>query len=214
MKTAQLVDDMILLDSHLTAWADEVIKSWPCESFVDSDFSSQTASKHVETFPQHRRSQCDLWVSNMWNSYRCCHIFTHAILLECIESFPASEQHRWSMTRSHSLRIIQDMVDGICMSVPSHLGHQEPQGLSNVSNQSLPSVPCGDGFDQSTKALGGYLLMWPLFLAASMPCVPDQQRNWIREQLVYIGNGLGIKQAAVLSSVSIASICGRMQAFG
>jgi len=28
MKTAQLIDDMIILDSQLTAWADEAVKSW------------------------------------------------------------------------------------------------------------------------------------------------------------------------------------------
>jgi hypothetical protein len=208
MKMAQLIDDMIMFESRLTAWADEVIKSWPCELSLDSDGSSQIDSKHVETLPQHRHNQCDLWVSNMWSSYRCCQLFIHGMMLECIESWPASEKHRWSMNRSHSLRMIQEMVDGICVSALFHLGHKESQGLSNISDQSLPSVPCGDEFDQSSKALGGYLIMWHLFLAASMQCIPDQQRKWIREQLMYIGNGLGIKHATVLSSVSIARICG------
>jgi len=214
MKMAQLVDDMTGFEARITAWAGEVIKSWPRELSLDSDGSSQADSKQVETLPQHRDNQCDLWVSSMWNSYRCGRLFVHGMLLKCIESWSDPETHRWSVNRSNSLRIIQEMVDEICVSIPYHLGHNESQGLSNTSDKSLPSVPCGDEFDQSSKALGGYLIMWHLFLAASMECISDQQRKWIREQLMYIGNGLGIKQAALLSSVSIARICGTYAIFG
>lgn len=214
IKTTKLVDELTILDSRLTAWANETVKSWPYESFPELEYSSEIHSKHIENSREYWHSHSDLWVSSMWNSYRSCRLFAHGILLECIETWRTSENDKWLLNRSHSIRVIQEMVNEICASVPFHLDPQKLQALNNIPDQSLPNVPCGDGFNQSSKALGGYLIMWPLFLAASMDYIPDQQRKWIRDQLMYVGNELGIKQATVLSSVSISKIYRIILVFG
>ena len=70
-----------------------------------------------------------------------------------------------------------------------------------------------DGFDQSRKdavaeaievfaaqfeALGGYFLVWPIFVAANTECVPPQQREWLEGRLSHIGQTFGLSQAQVL----------------
>jgi hypothetical protein len=138
----------------------------------------------------------------MWNAYRSSRIFAHAIRIQCIKWLASPAQPESSTEWIQSCQVVQQMVGEICASVPFHLGSQILQGGTKFAGPSLRGSPCGDDHAQSPKALGGYFILWHLFSSASVDCIPDDQRRWIRGRLRYIGHNMGINQAAVLSSVS------------
>lgn len=46
---------------------------------------------------------------------------------------------------------------------------------------------------------GAYYLIWPLFVAMSVDCIPLRQQSWIRGRLGYLGETHGFRQAEVLA---------------
>jgi hypothetical protein len=43
------------------------------------------------------------------------------------------------------------------------------------------------------------LLLWPLYLAAQTTVVKDEMRRWAADQLAYIGETMGIRQAGPMA---------------
>lgn len=50
----------------------------------------------------------------------------------------------------------------------------------------------------AAEALGGYFLVWPIFVAVNTEFVPRQQREWLQGRLSHIGHTFGLNQAQVL----------------
>lgn len=57
---------------------------------------------------------------------------------------------------------------------------------------------------KNVKALGGYFLLWPLFVASSVVCAPEEQKRWIKGKMQFIGKTFGINQAALLAKANDA----------
>ena len=120
--------------------------------------------------------------------------------------------------------VLQAMVDDTCASVPLRIHHIE-NGDSNLegvelihkdfeqtttaTDEVIFPPPCDDyldtaqptGFDILRRPLGGYHLMWPLFVASGVITVSRHQRSWIRGRLVYIGARFGVQQADALGTL-------------
>ncbi len=73
---------------------------------------------------------------------------------------------------------IQKLSGDICHSVPFFF---------STTTQDAP------------RALAGNLLLWPLYLAAQTTVVKDEMRRWAADQLAYIGETMGIRQAGPMA---------------
>jgi hypothetical protein len=90
---------------------------------------------------------------------------------------------------------MQELVDDLCASIPFHLVADLPSHLGS-------GTIFGD-LDTPGKALGGLLLMYPLYIASCLPLVPLKQRIWMRGRLRWIGKHMGIRQATMLADVCL-----------
>lgn len=44
----------------------------------------------------------------------------------------------------------------------------------------------------AAEAIGGYFLLWPLFVCGRVQCVPSEQKSWVRGRLKYVSRTYGI----------------------
>lgn len=46
--------------------------------------------------------------------------------------------------------------------------------------------------------MGGFLLVWHVFVAANVECIPEHQRAWLQGRLLHIGREFGLSHAQML----------------
>ena len=193
----QLMRDTIDCDNDLVKWPSELPLGWTSsiqgfyEGFVEDPQSSESYPGYIDKYG-------DIWIANAWNMYRTARIFTRAITLNCIEWL---NQTPWSIVAhdpSESITCLRTLVDEICASVP---------WMIRAGTDGIPSAPSPNELVSpaaqlgSRTALGGYLLIWPLFTAKGVSCIPEAQVQWIRGRLLHIGETFGINQATLLAYV-------------
>ena len=81
------------------------------------------------------------------------------------------------------------IAQDVCASVPFSLG------MICCDSDTLSVNPAG------ACALGGFLLLWPLYLAAEAAQELPDVRAWIIGRLEYIGHSLGINQGVWMASI-------------
>ena len=91
----------------------------------------------------------------------------------------------------------QSLADDIAASVPFHLVANLDETLHILKTKNRGDI-------RPQKALGGLLLMYPLYIAATLPPVSFTQREWMKARLIWIGKRMGIGEAAMLANVSIS----------
>ncbi|KAI9825307.1 MAG: hypothetical protein M1819_000553 [Sarea resinae] len=91
------------------------------------------------------------------------------------------------------MNMTRALVSAICASVPFHCGYIFPQGKRNTILETRSGRP---------KAIGGYVLMWPLFVARNAWGIPDAQRSWLRGRLLFIGRESGFDQAKDMANMT------------
>lgn len=89
----------------------------------------------------------------------------------------------------------QAVADDIAASVPFHLVANLDETLQNLETKDPGDI-------RPQKALGGLLLMYPLYIAATLPPIPFRQREWMKARLIWIGKRMGIGEAVILANVS------------
>ncbi|KAL9116949.1 MAG: hypothetical protein Q9187_006519 [Circinaria calcarea] len=206
----RLMKEVKLVDEEIAAWEAGIPESWnynTCAStftMIDLDHPETT-----EIYPGPVQCYCNVWVADIWNKYRTYRIFAQAIVLNCIEwLIPTAWGHVNTFQYHSSTRILQQMVDDVCASIPFHLGIP-----SSTSAEISFFVHSRKDFDalfnpsdpfkrqRGFQALGGYFLVWPLFVAASVSCIPEIQKRWIRGRMTYIGARYGFNQSTTLAAL-------------
>lgn len=186
----EIVNAGTILDKRLTTWSGkasgyyeitkmEAPQSSPPKTPVDSQASP---SIHLYNSPT---------MATMWNQYRCMRI----LLLECLQKC-SSWKRESTAWESNSLYIdnagavdptsqeIEYLIDDVCASVPFLLDEVDQEGCLRKPQQK--------------KAVGGFLLLWPLRLIVCKGLGTPLQRSWIIKRLGYIRNVLGIHEATNL----------------
>lgn len=127
-----------------------------------------------------------LSMAGLWNQYRVMIM----ILLECLQrcSSRQRESSAWEPVPLSSIAIIDhaptesaELVSEICASISFMLGEVGPEGeLQKMTER---------------RAVGGFILCWPLRLVVFKQLGTGEQRRWIVRRLMYIRNVLGIHEA-------------------
>lgn len=127
----------------------------------------------------------DFWVASTWNNYRMVRILIHESILMTTMKYGTDEE---KSGLKHSAKVLAEMTNGVCSSVPYIMGDRCRRHYSRASFETLRP-------DLRRAKPGGYTLLWPLFLAGSLSTTPKDQRDWIALVLREMGLRMGMQLA-------------------
>ena len=162
------------MDLDLVGWSDTVPKEW---HYVSTAIGNETQK---DVYPQSIDTYDDDLVANNWNSWRMYRLHLLTIIMKCTSILSISKGDlKYEREDFQAIDTIQELVNGICSSVPFHLGHIVDD---KYRSRSLYPHAFGAALEPSpTGALGVFMLKAPLNVAATMTCVPESQRRWMRQ---------------------------------
>lgn len=188
------IDQALLLDTELEAWAMSVPPSWQYRVIAippeiqDMGFLNELYGKYYHVYD-------DLYICQIWNNWRSMRMVIHEIIVHAttvIQTQNSEDEEpmnllRYSEIAVRSEHIIHKLQADIFASVPYHFGTTDDNMTSNTATN------ISDLNELSVVA--GHILMWPLFLAADYKDTPRELRNWVITCLQKIGHEMGINQA-------------------
>ncbi|KAK7532978.1 uncharacterized protein J3D65DRAFT_633947 [Phyllosticta citribraziliensis] len=185
----KLLESAIKVDNSLQTWWDWLPDKWQPRTVsmvYELDPDVQQAARWlgpVHVYP-------DIYAAHVLNDYRICRITTQTVVLAACSAISPdlSDEEAAAMTR-RARYITQTLVDDVCASVPFHLDYSVQQ-----------QADVGPQDRQAAEALGGYLLVWHIFVCANLETLSPLQRSWLQGRLSYVGR-VGVIQAQVLSMV-------------
>ncbi|KAG4428902.1 hypothetical protein IFR05_015616 [Cadophora sp. M221] len=206
--TSELLQSAENLDRELANWAFRVPEQWFHKTVTRLRHHQSSWTNKSAFVPEQIHQYPDIYVARTWNLYRVSRLILQSIILRvsCINNITSYsyEDRIDSINRA--------MVDGICASIPFLLGYDcsELKQSTPVPNslwpQSSPNKP------RACHNTGEFSLIWPLYLASSVPSAPESQRNWLRDQLDWIA-GAGDSHAQVLRDCKSQTLEGRPEIF-
>ncbi|CAF3573687.1 unnamed protein product, partial [Fusarium graminearum] len=187
-ETEILISDATELDSDLSIWASSLLPQWSYATAVNISNPGR-----ADYTPQVIHRYTDRYIARIWNLYRVSRLIIQSILLRTTTRLSASTEDTSNVDQRNRIeRVIMELVDDICSSVPYFLG----QDLKNISLTSH-----SDGIqvhDRNTSSFNersnmgirirGFSLIWPLSVACSALPVPAAQRDWMQRQLQLLTN--------------------------
>jgi hypothetical protein len=191
LRTLQLIKEAILIDLEYQARSESLSAPWRHRSFRAATYSSgdgvsprslpDAVSPHVYQ---------DIYVAFVSNNYRAARIHLHEIiprcttLIEC-HPHPLADSFDSGQTQEQSRAIIAEMISEICASTAFCLGD------INSTGQLAPP-------GRSRMPLGGYLMLWGLFVAYVSTAEGSESIAWLRGKLACISNSMGIRASLSL----------------
>lgn len=173
-------------DSRLDFWASMVPEVYQFTSFPLQGMSTRGFSS-TDVYPKNMDVYCDNPMASTWNTWRITRIKVLQIIMTCSDILhPPSHFLGPPEEYQSSLRTIRRLADEICSSVPFHLGHHDQPAGGARGFAHYPHPPgeakWPDNFAAS-GAVGGWLMMQPLAFTSRLACIPQSQRDWVREYL-------------------------------
>ncbi|KAJ2980986.1 hypothetical protein NQ176_g2303 [Zarea fungicola] len=156
-----------------------------------AEFEFQAFPGPIDMYP-------DLWIANLWNVMRSMRLVLSSIELRCVATIISPQDYRTTIQYNDAVKIRTKLIDSVISSVPYHFGWIQKYSNFNYPAE-MATFECGE--DSADKVLGGYFLLYPLARILNEDCISDTQREWVRHQLRYIGDRLGIRYAKALSQV-------------
>ncbi|RFU24968.1 hypothetical protein B7463_g11370, partial [Scytalidium lignicola] len=184
-----VLKNAILVDIVCQDWSNSVSGIWRYRTMRTSsnpDLCAQCNGTAMEqrtdpTFVYH-----DIMAAGIWNNYRSARIHLHEVLLHCsalLELHPSAAalalDHGYTQSESHT--IISKMISEICSSVSFCLGKIDSEGKPTTK--------------ENRKAVCGYLLIWPLFMAKNSCTTGSERFTWITDILREIATEGGLRGA-------------------
>ncbi|KAI9735890.1 MAG: hypothetical protein M1834_001356 [Cirrosporium novae-zelandiae] len=191
-----LMGDALATDNKLAHWTEVLPRRWQFYAFpVMAEMEGHWSKSRF--WPGSFQIYGDERVAACWNFYRAFRCFLQGIIIRC--GCWLSSSYRETAEYVQATTILQEMVNGICWSVPYHLGYPEAVEAIKLIPKSQHSNAASFGMSGHIKTIGGYLIMYPLFVGSSVITVSKEQRLWMKDRLLTIGQEAGINQATMLS---------------
>ncbi|KAF2457650.1 hypothetical protein BDY21DRAFT_285624 [Lineolata rhizophorae] len=184
-----LLEEARNVDADLENWWATLPPNWHYKvQSVNTEMPANLATADQWPGPVHIYE--DIFLTNIVNDYRVTRIFCQMVIRSCaawvLQARPSDEL--FTAYNDFGAFLIQQMVDEICASVPYHM-HVGLRMRAMATGQE----------ESATKALGGYFLVWPLYVSANTDCISDKQREWLWGRLFNIGRTFGLRQAQVMT---------------
>jgi hypothetical protein len=180
--SVEIISILIALDADLAGWVTTlpVTWTWACQ---DSPADPNTYEGYYHIYP-------NFWTATMWNNYRAVRILVNELLLIHLNriSSPCPYGYMADLPGHHAQAraVLLQLTSDICASTPYYLG-----------NVSTPYCKAGS----NPRSLGGFQVMWPLFVCGSMTWASRPLRDWVIRQLNTIGYAMGVQQALPLADL-------------
>lgn len=146
----------------------------------------------AEVYPGRIDLYRNIWAASLLNFARTGRIVVTSVMMRCVAFLTWPNDYRTTIEYAAVTKAWSEEMSSIVASVPYLLGwfakHRELRKDLNLS-----AYGCGE--DDATKALPGFLLIWPLATLEAHDYTTDAQRAWIRGRLAYIGQHLGVRSA-------------------
>ena len=188
-----------LLDKEFSLWPLCQPKEWAPQTLGTIEKGAQSTDTTLDSmpfWPGKIESYFDLYVVAVWNTYRKARLRLLQIVADCSQRLRSASQLQAKPATLQKLQSeIRELVDGLCASVPFHLSADLHHCLQSGGT-------IGDLYSPG-KALGGLLLMYPLYIASTLTLIPPEQRDWMKGRLRWIGKNMGIRQALMLANVRL-----------
>ena len=191
----QLQREAINLSQAFTKWQEAQVKDF-CPWTVGHVNQSQ-ARPHFETgyWPGKVDAYFDLYVAGVWNNARIIRVLLIDLVITLSKML--NNDHSHNCGHQDALRLIQDII----ASIPFHLAEDLQAFLRDTRDGNAA------GRIQPGRAVGGLLLMHPLYLASKLSIVPLQLQHYLRDCLEWIATNMGFGQASLFAKVRIFSCC-------
>ncbi|KAL9123729.1 MAG: hypothetical protein Q9217_006871 [Psora testacea] len=141
----------------------------------------------LDMYPQSLDIYCDHPMANTWNIWRIRRINVLRMIMNCADILkPAHSANLPSTEYQNALQIIRRLANEICSSVPFHLGYDKKRFRDRAAFADYPHPPGEAKWPENfaaSGAVGGWLMMQPLSFVAKLDCIPETQRDWVREYL-------------------------------
>lgn len=128
----------------------------------------------------------DHYIAGVWNTSRAAQLLLLDIILALSDALNDGEDH--GRERSEAARLVEDIV----ASIPYHLTDDLRSFIDGGEEWEL----------KPGRAVGGLLLMHPVFVASRVGTVDAKMREYLQECLAWIAENMGIGQAARFAKVS------------
>lgn len=124
----------------------------------------------------------DAWACNIWNFYRVGRILLHRLIYVRVQknNYPIPPR-------------TNEAIGNLAMEI----AHSVPYALGQVGSSSEAEVDLASSVDY----LGGFIVMWPLFLATDITPLGSALREWGIQHLEVIGHCMGIGKAQFMARV-------------
>lgn len=157
-------------------------------------------------------------------------MFVQAIILRCVAWLSGMSVHEMSrqnvgITAAVRARhVLQTMVDGVCASVPTHIGYSEGEDpnivseclrsyaldtLDSIGSTATPFIAHRLVANDAARnralnlhEIGGYLMLYPLLVARSATFIPEQQHTWIGARILDIAKHSGLDETMIINRMT------------
>lgn len=171
------MQDAKAVDADLVKWSEAVPEVW---HYVSIAVGNGTL---MDVYPRSIDIYYDTIVASTWNSWRAYRLYVLTIVMKCasilftLHGDPDTEREDFEV-----IDTIQRLVNGICSSVPFHIGHTI--NGTDTARSLYPHAVGSRQIPDPVGALGVFMMKWPLSVASTMTCVPESQQRWMREYQV------------------------------
>jgi len=132
----------------------------------------------------------DVQTAGTWNNYRAVRIHLNEVPLRCCclatsHTYAEALDLDFSGTETQCQAIISELITDICASAAFCLGEIDSSGNPNSGAE-------------KGMALGGYLMLFPIWVARSSSRDDEGGLRWFDEKLRFVSERMGIKMAQMI----------------
>ncbi|KAE8140103.1 hypothetical protein BDV38DRAFT_36597 [Aspergillus pseudotamarii] len=172
-----IVPSAATIDRCLRRWRHSLPPRWTYQTVREPPERDRSSSHMKFYYTQVYHLYPDLWACNIWNFYRSARILLNQLILNTAEISGQAEH----------VQIRQTVVQ-----LATEIAESVPFALRLVDNGATE-------FPSLDHCLGGFTILWPLYVAANTSPLGSTLREWVVERLETIGNDMGIGQAQFMA---------------
>jgi hypothetical protein len=203
------------LDVELADWARRIPRKWAYTTITLMRYHPPAESSSSGFVPNLIHQYPGFYVGRVWNSYRVYRLIIQSILAR-VSSFVSLHHTAHEQDYIRIEKINRAMVDDVCASVPFLLGYDLSDLRLHPPFEHLRDENClwpQNSMEASSSGpTGKFSLIWPLYVASSVPSAPETQRKWIRAQLKWIA-GTGEAHAHLVMDAESQTLFGGPESF-
>lgn len=194
------------IDFHFDQWAQSVPKDWawyPASGFdcpPDKPRDLFVYENKIDFYGEPN-------IAKVWNSYRSRRMMILFIILDCVRRLGSSFDYNLAYHARDSIKIVKELVDDICASVPYLFGTKTFGGSEDRACFEYPyygTSKLSSEHRRAAAAHGAWSLIEPLNTSLNALGLRKGQKKWITGQIMRIcrcfslkGPSIGLKAALV-----------------